>query len=258
MTESDIQRFRKAEEYFFKGIALKILDLGASGTAYMTGVPVADLNFVYIEKSLPALQQVLKNCKDFYFQHKLSFIVLIPEESCGSEVERVLKSMGFTGKGKSVAMALKLGALNFNSQLASEDDLQIKTTDSNLREWMIPLIEAFESTFNITSEYVKTHEAALKNKVNLSHFSLYKANNPIASMTLSIHDKIARIDDVGTLPEFQGRGYATHLMQHALLEAQKLGATDCYLEASESGLSIYEQLGFTTLFKNNIYEHKTA
>ena len=31
-------------------------------------------------------------------------------------------------------------------------------------------------------------------------------------------------DDVGTLPELQGKGYATHLMRYVLSEAKKLGA----------------------------------
>lgn len=67
---------------------------------------------------------------------------------------------------------------------------------------------------------------------------------------------IARIDDLGTLPEFQGKGYATHLMRYVLLETKKLGARHCFLESSDSGLGVYQKLGFETLFKNNIYSRK--
>lgn len=258
MKEVLTQQFSKAEAYFFKGISQKTLDLGAGATAYMTGLPVADLNLVYIEQALPALEEILKKAKEFYDQDKLSFIIFMPEACCSSEIELLLKKLGYAHKDKSVAMALKLAGLRFNNKLKIDNEIQIKANNLNLSEWIIPLIEAFESTFNIASQYAKVHEEALKNKVNLHHFSLYKAQKPVASLTLSIHDNIARIDDVGTLPEFQGRGYATLLMQYASLEAQKLGATDCYLEASKSGLSIYEQLGFKELFKNNIYEYQQA
>jgi predicted GNAT family acetyltransferase len=89
------------------------------------------------------------------------------------------------------------------------------------------------------------------------HFSLYKQEKPIASITLSMHDdNIARIDDVGTLPEFQGKGYAMHLMRYVLSEAKKLGARHCFLESSDSGLRVYQNLGFEPLFKNNIYSRK--
>ena len=90
----------------------------------------------------------------------------------------------------------------------------------------------------------------------LYHFSLYSEEKPIASITLSLNNDIARIDDVGTLPEFQGKGYATRLMNYALSEAKKLGTTHCFLEASDSGLSIYQKLGFKTLFRNNVYSRK--
>ena len=69
-----------------------------------------------------------------------------------------------------------------------------------------------------------------------------------------MHDNsIARIDDVGTLPEFQGKGYASALMRYVLSEAKKLGARHCFLESSDSGLGVYQKLGFESLFKSNIY-----
>lgn len=104
--------------------------------------------------------------------------------------------------------------------------------------------------------YAATHESALKKNVNLRHFSLYKQEKPIASITLSMHLAIARIDDVGTLPELQGKGYATHLMRYVLSEAKKLGACHCFLESSDLGLGVYQKLGFETLFKNNIHSRK--
>ena len=128
--------------------------------------------------------------------------------------------------------------------------------DDQLNDWMMPLIGAFESTFEICSIYATTHKNALKKNINLRHFSLYKQEKPIASITLSLNNGIARIDDVGTLPEFQGKGYATHLMHYVLSEAKRLGAHHCFLESSDSGFGVYQKLGFEPLFKNNIYSRK--
>ena len=93
-------------------------------------------------------------------------------------------------------------------------------------------------------KYADTHKLALTKNSKLHHFSLYREEKPIASITLSLNNAIARIDDVGTLPEFQGKGYATRLMNYALSKAKELGATYCFLEASDSGLLIYQKLGF--------------
>lgn len=250
--DKSIQQFRQAEDYFFKGISLKFLEVGSEAIAYMTGVQVADLNLVYIYHPV-SVEKILNQAKEFYAQNTLPFIVLIPEETCSTEVDKIFKTLEYERREISVAMILPLDNLILKSQPDISENIQIKENSAHLEQWMVPLISAFGSTFNTAEEYAKTHEQALKNNINLYHYSLYQNDQPIASMTLSLNNNIARIDDVGTLPEFQGRGYATQLMQHALLEAKKLGAVDCFLEASESGLSIYQQLGFKPLFKNHIY-----
>ena len=152
-----------------------------------------------------------------------------------------------------VSMVVDLDKFSFDQTASFDDKTMIKANDDQLNDWMMPLIGAFESTFEICSIYAKVHESALKKNINLRHFSLYKQEKPIASITLSVNGTIARIDDVGTLPEFQGKGYATSLMKHVLSLAKTLGANYCFLEASASGLSIYQKLGFEELFKNNIY-----
>ena len=64
-----------------------------------------------------------------------------------------------------------------------------------------------------------------------------------------MHNHNARIDDVSTLPELQGFGYATSLIKYSLIEAKKLGVKYCFLESSASGFSIYQNLGFRFCLK---------
>ena len=51
---------------------------------------------------------------------------------------------------------------------------------------MLPLVGAFDSTKEISSIYASRHEEALTKNVNLSHYSLYKNNNPIAKIAIEI------------------------------------------------------------------------
>ena len=169
----------------------------------------------------------------------------------------VLTTMGYPQKSESVSMAVNLDKFSFDQTASFYDETMINANDDQLNDWMMPLIGAFESTFEICSIYATTHETALKKNINLRHFSLYKQEKPIASITLSMCDNsIARIDDVGTQPEFQGKGYASALMRYVLSEAKRLGAQYCFLESSDSGLGVYQKLGFEPLFKNNIYSRK--
>lgn len=240
-----IELYRRAEDYFFKSISIKILELEDVATAYMTAVPVADLNILYIKKDVSNLDNILSQAKQFYKQDNLEYIVIIPE----AFETKALKEAGYSYKEQSVSMGIDLQTLKLET--ATKDN--IHANDDKLNDWASPMI-AFSSTNNEMSiKYMDTHKLAQKRKTNLYHFSLYKQGEPISSITLSMNDNIARIDDVSTLPEFQGKGYATSLMNYVLSEAKNKGALYCFLEASESGLSIYQKLGFKILFKNNIY-----
>ncbi|CZP96003.1 Predicted acetyltransferase [Legionella pneumophila] len=250
-----IDLYRQAEDYFFRGISSKCMDLETSAHAYMTGG--AELNFIYISRNTNALDKILIQGKQFFDQENLSFDVIIPQELCTSQIIDILNTIGYSQKSKSVSMLVDLDKFSFDQTANLTDETVIKSNDDQLNDWMIPLIGAFESTFEICSIYATTHETALKKNINLRHFSLYKQEKPIASITLSMCDNsIARIDDVGTQPEFQGKGYASTLMRYVLSEAKRLGAQYCFLESSDSGLGVYQKLGFEPLFKNNIYSRK--
>ena len=251
-----IDLYRQAEDYFFRGISLKCMNLGDGANAYMTGG--AELNFIYITRNTNALDKILTEGQQFFEQDNLSFDVIIPQELCTPQMADVLNTMGYTQKSKSVSMVVDLERFAMYLTAHVDDETTIKANDNQLNDWMMPLIGAFESTFEICSIYATTHESALKRNINLRHFSLYKQDKPISSITLSMHDDtISRIDDVGTMPEFQGKGYASALMRYALSEAKKLGARHCFLESSDSGLGVYQKLGFEPLFKNNIYSRET-
>jgi GNAT superfamily N-acetyltransferase len=220
--------------------------------AYMTMVPVVDLNFVYVQDTR-ALDQILSQSKLFFDQESLHFTVVIPENLCVPEVEDALEKMGSTQTGKAVAMAISLSAKTSVDPYECIDNNVVIRVDNSLKDWIIPLIDAFKSTAELTSLYAKTHITALEHDLNLEHFCLYKKKRPISAGTLSIHDNIARIDDVSTLLDFQRKGYATYLMRYVLAEAKKLGATSCFLESSVAGFPLYQKLGFKSLFRNNIY-----
>lgn len=252
MSSPLINLFHQAEDYFFRSISTKCLDINGAVTAYMTKVPVKDLNIVYVTKNISSIEIIIDQCEQFYNQDNLSFVIVIPEEFCLQEMASALKNIGYLQIEKTATLAINLTDYN---PVNVKDEVVIRANDNNLNEWMLPIIDAYKSTIEITSQYANTHKNAIKKGSNLYHFSLYLKNKPISSITLSVHNKISRIDDVGTLLEFQNKGYATRLVNYALSTAKKLGCTYCFLESSNLGLSIYQKLGFSILYKNNIYSH---
>jgi ribosomal protein S18 acetylase RimI-like enzyme len=241
--------FRQAEDYFFRGVSIHCLDREGV-TAYMTGVPVKSLNLAYVRQGAALKEETLGQINQFYAHQNLPFELVVPKDLCVPSVEDRLKMLGYGETDASGCMAIRL---SYRSASSFDEEVIIQANNANLNDWMVPLVEAFESTLGITAQYTLSHERALEKGVTLYHFSLYHKDQPVSSLTLSVQGTVARIDDVGTLPEFQGKGYATHLVTYALAEAANQGVVHCFLESSVSGLPIYEKIGFKPLFQNRIY-----
>ena len=244
-----VNLYRQAERYFFKSLSEKHLDL-KDGNAYLTGVPTADLNLVYVESNPVSIDSLLKEAKHFFDQNNLPFVALIPKDFCAPDFAQILNEQGYVQTGQSFAMGLSLENFTLGSL-----DSEIQEVGHDLNVWIKPLINAFDSTPSISAFYVNAHESALKMGKQFHHFSLIREGQTISSVTLSLHNNLARVDDLGTIKEFQGQGFGTKLILHALSKAKALGASHCFLESADSGFSVYKKLNFQTLFQNNIYSY---
>ena len=135
-----INLYRQAEDYFFRGIASRCLDLGDGANAYMTGG--AELNFIYITRNTNALDKILTQGNLFFDQDNLSFDVIIPQELCTPQMADVLNTMGYPQKSKSVSMVVDLDSLATDQTANLDLETVIKANDDQLNDWMMPLIAA--------------------------------------------------------------------------------------------------------------------
>ncbi|MBP6985215.1 MAG: GNAT family N-acetyltransferase [Alphaproteobacteria bacterium] len=254
MTSNLINLYHQAEDYFWRAISWDCLEIADEAKAYITGVQAGNLNPVFVRKQVSSIEPIQKECVQFYGDENLDFVMVVPEELTNREMDDVLKGHGYSRAYGSMAMALDLRG---NGYLLEDAAIAIRSMDGDLDEWSRPLSDAFESTQPVTIQYTYSHKMALGQGHALNHFSLFVGHEAVSSITLSIHNGLARIDDLGTSSDFQCRGFATHLMKYVLLKAIELGATKCFLDASVEGLSLYKKLGFKSLFKTNIYEKTT-
>lgn len=96
---SYIELYRKSEDYLFKAISTKTLYFEDIATAYMTAVPVADLNMLFIKKDPSNLNKILSQTSEFYQQDNLQHIIIIPEEF---EANKTLEKSGYSFKEQSI------------------------------------------------------------------------------------------------------------------------------------------------------------
>ncbi len=105
-----IDLYYAAESYFFRSISEKYLNLDNGIDAYLTGVPISDLNMVYIQNSPQNLNDILIKSEQFFAQANLDFTVILKEKFCFPEAQDILQKRGYLQKDTCTSMVLKLDA----------------------------------------------------------------------------------------------------------------------------------------------------
>jgi GNAT superfamily N-acetyltransferase len=224
---SMINSYNKTQSCFGRLISKSHMNLSDTTTAYFTGVPATHLNFLTIDQTPTNLEKDLTAGKAFFATFNQSFIVNITEEFCDEKTNSIFSNLGFTSGDPSISMHLDLSI--FDAKIEMKDNTVIRAVDTNLNDWISPLVEAFETTAEVSEFYVDAHNRALSNGAHFYHFTFYNYNQPVSSLTISVTGTLARLDDVGTLPEFQCKGFATSLVSYALKKAIDFGCTHCFL-----------------------------
>jgi spectinomycin phosphotransferase len=238
-----IELYHQSEEYFSEGISLETHQIGNSGFCCMTGIQSPNFNALVVRDLRVPLEEQISRAKAIFDQKKLSHIVMLPDSLLLEPVSTQLDHLGWTEVDMIVAMYKPLDP-------APEPlDVGIKTTNGDLNTWCKPLVPAFGTTEQIGAQSVDARQRALDREYAFHYFTLFNEGMPVTSITISLCNNIARIDDLGTDPAHQKKGFAARLFQYALAKAASLGAKHCFLDASASGLALYEKYGFKRLLQ---------
>lgn len=82
------------------------------------------------------------------------------------------------------------------------------------------------------------------------------AADPDASAFISRHEGNAEVCFVATRAAARGRGLASELLRHALLEARGAGCETTTLEATKLGQPVYERMGYRVLGELQMWEQR--
>ncbi|ATN00555.1 GNAT family N-acetyltransferase [Proteus terrae] len=241
------KEFKIVEKAFWSEICENNIRIGDHTHCFMTPMDAAIFNFIYLRQG--ATESSFQQASTLFTSQKKNHILVLPE-SLLPEFEEIIKNAGYTGDGMTTAMYLTLSEAVFPSYKNNPCDIIL--TNHNLEQWAHPLKTAFpvgdDSDDTIVNEYIRYHQKALDNGAAIFHYALLVDGQPVSSLTLTIHDKLARFDDIGTDIAYQGNGYATHLIKHVLEFCREQGIERCFLDASADGLALYRKFGFKSLF----------
>lgn len=239
------------EDYFFSSVSQQTYFFGDAVSAYLTGVDIASLNLLIVKQMQTETESILKDGMRLFDAADVPFSVVLP----GNDIDRIGHSLSEFGLSVAWTSApMQLTMKQFTAQKPRCDNYQIHATDHRLEDWAAPLVSAFETDDRVMLQYRIRHQHAVEEGRRLRHFSLLVAGHAVCSLTLSIHNGLARLDDVGTHATLQGRGYASALIYHALDYARSQNLEACFLEASDEGISLYKRFGFTKLGVNVAFQ----
>ena len=236
--------FKIIEKAFWSEICENNIRIGDHTHCFMTPMDAPIFNFIYLRQG--ASENTFQQASTLFSSQKKGHMLVLPE-SLLPEFEEIIKKAGYTGDGMTTAMYLSLSDATYPPYKNNPCDIIL--TNHDLKQWAQPLRTAFPVVDDtITNEYIRYHQKALDNGATILHYALLVAGQPVSSLTLTLHDKLARFDDIGTDIAYQGNGYATHLITHVLEFCREQGVERCFLDASADGLALYRKFGFKPLF----------
>ena len=235
--------YHQTEDHYFATTCALHRRYNACINAYFTDEYFEPLNLLFIRVGSAPMGEAMAAPMELIRRILLDTRIVIHEEKIEGLGEELM-GLGFEAAEKTTAMVLDMSRL-----VSSSDDssVQISLT-RNLDDWAVPLGNAFSLLPQGVARYQARHRRALETGQALYHFTLFTEGQVRCSLTLSMCNGEARLNDIGTIADFRARGYGTRLIQAALLHASSLGAQRCFLEASMAGISLYRKLGFERLF----------
>ena len=82
----------------------------------------------------------------------------------------------------------------------------------------------------------------------------YVDGRAVSLVTVVIGGGALGVYSVGTLPEYQGRGYAETMMRHALRHAREVsGVESSVLQSTAQGLNLYTRMGYRVVTRFGVY-----
>ncbi len=169
-------------------------------------------------------------------------------------LEELLVKNGFILDRSYVTLSYDL-----TKQLAAPKPCDIRevTNEKDFMNWGIPLEEGFDSSADDSKRFIQlTAKIPYGDNQSFHHYALYHDDKPISCVTLSLSKFGARIDNLATRNSHLRQGFGKALTLFAMNKAKKLGYTMICLDASDEGLLLYKNIGFTEVYQHKTYEYK--
>ncbi len=170
--------------------------------------------------------------------------IAIPDESVGAGVEGFFRRIGWQVE------LMALMAYRGEGERTADTSSVAEVT----REGLVPFREEMARTQPWATDDKVVQEVIAAGEVgaragNSRFFAVDVDGRPVAAAQLNTDGRVAEVDDVATLPAFQGRGFASAVSLRAVEEALASGHELVFLVADDEDWpkELYARLGFEVI-----------
>jgi GNAT superfamily N-acetyltransferase len=213
----------------------------------LSGVDVADLNYIIIRSASEQAAARFKANVDYCDQQQLPFCALVAD-SVAAGLQPLCESLGLLHAAQWPLMVCS----------GQQPPPQLK---ANVLIRPVSDAAGLAGMARVLADAYGMPAAAVHSAMPLENYqspaiSTYIAEQDgevVSSVTLTRHGEVAGIWAMGTLNSAQGRGAGKALLAGVMEQARQAGATSFFLGATPAGFPLYERLGYRTVCQAQIW-----
>lgn len=159
------------------------------------------------------------------------------------DAESVVTAAGFERHGGMPAMAVDIDALA-PAPLPTGYSLHRLTSPDQRDAWCNVFAQGFEIPAPVAAAFAGRFATDPRPDAEMHHYWVLREGAPVATSILFLHEGVAGIYAVSTIPDQRGKGLGAHVTAQPLRIARTLGYRVGVLQATEAGHPVYLRLGF--------------
>lgn len=160
------------------------------------------------------------------------------------QLEKVLLTHGLVHALDAPGMAINLRELKAVTSDPSQFTVTPVTDLEGIKHWVQALATCYQLDEQVRRLWLTVHHHMLKHTASCRYYVGWRGGLPVATSLLLLHNGVAGIYQVTTLPEHRGQGIGTAMTSVPLREAFEQGYRIGVLECSQMAVSLYRRLGF--------------
>jgi GNAT superfamily N-acetyltransferase len=239
----EFERAAAFEDALLEAAAERVERVPLGSAVFTDSLPVVwSLNLLRVEEGGASAEEIAAEAERLQggagLEHRR---VAIEDEAAGKNLEE-----GFTALGwKPDVFLFMVPGREPNRQVDTSGVVEVG------REELRPIREAIlgEWLGDLDGEIMRQigeSDRRFAQAGNARHFAVLVDGRPVSSTDLFSDGRTAQIEDVGTLPDHRGAGYASAVVMRALEEARAMGHDFIFLvaDARDWPKEMYRRLGF--------------